>query len=61
MSKAEKEYETKKLYYKKVKKACLNIVEAFADMTETKKNDFIESLGIELDTDLIIKLKNKIL
>jgi hypothetical protein len=61
MSKAEKEYETKKTYYKKVKKASINIVEAFADMTETKKNDFMETLGIELDTDLIVKLKNKIL
>ena len=61
MSKAEKEYDTKKTYFKKVKKACNNIIEAFSDMTEMKKNDFIESLGIELDMELMEKLKNKIL
>jgi hypothetical protein len=61
MSKAEKEYECKRTYYKKVKKACFNIIDTLCDITEMKKNDFIENVGIELDNDLITKLKNKVM
>jgi hypothetical protein len=57
---AEKEYDTQKIYFKKIKKAMKTIVSDLSDMCELKVPLFIEQLGLDDDSDLIKKLKSPI-
>jgi hypothetical protein len=60
MTFAEKDYDKQKLYFKKIKKACNDIVSDLTEMMDMKTPEFIELLGLESDIDLVKKLKNKI-
>ena len=60
MNKAEKEYNNNKGFYKKAKKACMNIIECISDSLEVKKEEFIDMIRLDNDIELIEKLKNKI-
>jgi hypothetical protein len=57
---AEKEYEKQRNYYKKIRKACSDIISDITESVDMKIPEFIELLGLEMDTDAIKKLKNKI-
>jgi hypothetical protein len=57
---AEKEYEKQKTYFKKIKKACNNVISDLTEMIDMKTPDFIELLGLESDIEQVKRLKNKI-
>jgi hypothetical protein len=60
MNKAEIEYNLNKCFYKRAKKACMNIIECISDSMEIKKHEFMEMIRLDNDIELIEKLKNKI-